>query len=36
MDGLDTENSWKFFTSKVNYCIVKHVPVKRANAKLKN
>ena len=35
MDGLDTENSWKFFMSKVNYCIEKHVPVRRANAKFK-
>ena len=35
MDGLDTDNSWKFFMSKVNYCIEKHVPVKRANVKFK-
>ena len=35
MDGLDTDNSWNFFMSKVNYCIEKHVPVKRANVKFK-
>ena len=35
MDGLDTDNSWKFFISKVNYCIEKHVPVKRANVRFK-
>ena len=37
MDGLDTENSWNFFMSKVNYCIEKHVglPVKRANVEFK-
>ena len=35
MDGLDTEDSWKLFMSKVNYCIEKRVPVRRANAKFK-
>ena len=25
MDGLDTDNSWKFFMSKVNYCIEKNM-----------
>ena len=35
MYELNTEDSWKFFMTKINYCIEKHVPVKRTNTKFK-
>ena len=35
MSGMDSENSWKFFMSKINHCIDKHVPVNKPNTKFK-